>query len=252
MRLSEKIAIVTGGAGGLGRAICKTFAGGGATVAIVVHSNLEGGLQLSAEIEKKWGKKPLLLKADVSDSRQVREMVDTVYHQWGRIDILVNNAGVLILERVETISEEEWDRVIEVNLKGCFLCAKSVIPYMKRQNNGKIINIGSMTAKNGGTISGAVYSASKGAVHSLTFALAKELTPYHITVNAVAPGPVQTEMLQKANIPAEQITNWKNSIPLKRFAQAEDVAKAVLFLASADANYITGEIIDINGGAHTD
>lgn len=250
MRLLDKVAIVTGGAGGLGTGICSALSEEGANVAIVVNRNWDGGKQLAERLEKSHNTKPLVLKTDVSNSREVKEMFKTVYDQRGKIDILVNNAGITTLQKIEDISEEEWDRVIKINLKGHFLCSQSVIPYMKKQTSGKIINMGSLVAKNGGIISGGVYATSKGAIHSLTFVLAKELAPYGITVNAVAPGPIFTEMVQ--NMPSEKVKNMIDNIPLKRFGQVEEVARTIVFLASNDANYITGEIIDINGGAYTD
>lgn len=251
MRLLNKVAIVTGGAGGLGKGICMALAEEGAKVAIIVNKNLEGGYQLAKDIWEKHQTETLVVKANVTSAQEVKEMVDTVYRRWGRIDILVNNAGITTLKKIEEINEEEWDHVIEVNVKGHFLCAQNVIPYMKRQGYGKIINMGSLIGKNGGIISGGVYATSKGAIHSFTFALAKELAPYGIQVNAVAPGPIYTEMTR--SMPAEKIKNMiENIIPLKRFGRAEEVGKTIVFLASNDADYITGEVIDINGGAYTD
>jgi NAD(P)-dependent dehydrogenase (short-subunit alcohol dehydrogenase family) len=250
MRLTNQVAIVTGGAGGLGKGICKAIAEEGADVAIVVNKNLKGGQEIAEEIQKKHGKTPLVLKADVCNSREVKEMVKRVYEQWGKIDILVNNAGITSWKRIEDISEEEWDRVIEVNLKGHFLCAQAVIPHMKKQGYGKIVNMGSLVAKSGGRATGVAYPASKGAIHSFTFVLAKHLAPYGINVNAVAPGPIDTEI--NKDMPPEKRKDVIDAIPLKRFGEVNEVARTIVFLASHDADYITGEIIDINGGIHTD
>jgi len=251
MRLLDRVAIVTGGAGGLGTGICTALAEEGAKVAIVVNSNLEGGHRLAEEIQKKYRSETLVIKANVTCSQEVKDMVEAVYHQWQKIDILVNNAGITSLKKVEEISEEEWDHVIEVNVKGHFLCAQNVIPYMKKQGSGKIINMGSLIGKNGGIISGGVYGTSKGAIHSFTFVLAKELAPYGIHVNAVAPGPIYTEMTR--TMPPDRVRNMiENIIPLRRFGKVEEVGKTIVFLASSDADFITGEVVDINGGAYTD
>jgi len=187
----------------------------------------------------------------VSKSQEVKGMVETVIRKWNKIDILVNNAGITSLQKIEEISEEEWDHVININVKGHFLCAKHVIPHMKKAGHGKIINMGSLIGKNGGVISGGVYGTTKGAIHSFTFVLAKELAPYGINVNAVAPGPIYTEMTK--NMPPEKIDYMiQNIIPLKRFGKPEEVGKAIVFLASSDSDFITGEVLDINGGAYTD
>jgi 3-oxoacyl-[acyl-carrier protein] reductase len=250
MRLVDRVAIVTGGAGGLGTGICKALAEEGAKVAIVVNSNMQGGLGLAEEIEKLDNRKPMVLKADVSNSQEVKKMVEAVFEKWSRIDILVNNAGITSLKKIEEISEEEWDRVVGTNVKGHFLCAQQVIPYMKKAGYGKIINMGSLIGKNGGITSGGVYGTSKGAIHAFTFTLAKELAPYGINVNAVAPGPIYTEMIKA--MPEEKVNIMIENIPLKRFGKVSEVAGTIVFLASSAADYITGEVIDINGGAYTD
>ena len=249
MKLKDQVAIVTGGAGGLGAGICETLAGEGADVAIVVNKNIKGGRALAGDIEKKYGKLPIVIQADVSVSSEVREAVAQVHDRWGKIDILVNNAGIATVSKIEHISEEEWDHVINVNLKGHFLFSQAVIPHLKKKG-GKIINMGSLNAKNGGIITGGVYASSKGAIHSFTFALAKELAPYGICVNAVAPGPIDTEMIRA--YPAEKVNRMLENIPLKRIGKVSEVAKTIAFLASRDADYITGEVIDINGGSWTD
>lgn len=250
MRLEGQVAIVTGGAGGLGSGICSAFASEGAHVAIIDNNHIQNGLALTEEIQTRYGKEALAIKTDVSNSVEVKAMVEAVYNRWHKIDILVNNAGISSVSKIEDISEKEWDHVIKVNLKSQFLCAQSIIPYMKRQGYGKIINMGSLNAKNGGVITGGVYATSKGGVHSFTFALAKELAPYGITVNAVAPGPIDTDMIRAYD--TEKVQKMVGNIPLKRLGLISEVAKTIVFLASSDADYITGEIIDINGGAFTD
>jgi NAD(P)-dependent dehydrogenase (short-subunit alcohol dehydrogenase family) len=167
----------------------------GASVAIVVNSNLEGGKRLAEEIKENYKTDTLVLKADVSCRSEVQNMVKVVVDQWNKIDSLINNAGIGNVKKIEEIGEEEWDHVMGINVKRHYLCAHFVIPHMEKLGYGKIINMGSLVAKNGGIISGGAYAASKGAIHSLTFALAKELAPYRINVNAVAPGPIETEMV---------------------------------------------------------
>ena len=250
MRLRDRVAIVTGGAGGIGEGICRAFAEEGANVAIGVNQNEEKGRALAASIEKTYGHAALAIKADVSNAGEVNAMVSEVNARWGKIDILVNNAGIATVSRIEHMSEAEWDHVIQVNLKGHFLCSQAVIPFLKKQKHGKIINMGSLNAKNGGTITGGAYASSKGAIHSFTFALAKELAPYGICVNAVAPGPIDTEMISA--LPRDKVRAMVEHIPLKRMGSASEVAKTIVFLASADADYIIGEVIDINGGLWTD
>ena len=139
---------------------------------------------------------------------------------------------------------------MDTNMKGTLFCSQAVIPYMKKQQYGRIINMGSLTGKNGGFISGGVYIASKGAIHSFTYALAKELAPYHITVNAVAPGPINTEMIAK--MPQDKVKEMLKFIPLSRLGEPQEVAAAFVFLAGDNAGFITGEVLDINGGAYTD
>ena len=174
MRLNDRVAIVTGGTGGIGTGICRAFAEEGANVAIVDQKNIDSGRTLAANIEKTHGRAALSIKADVSNISEVRAMVSEVAARWGKIDILVNNAGISTVSRIEHMDEAEWDHVIKVNLKSHFLCSQAVIPFLKQQKHGKIINMGSLNAKNGGVITGGAYASSKGAVHSFTFALSKE------------------------------------------------------------------------------
>ena len=165
---------------------------------------------------------------------------------FGRIDILVNNAGICQVTTVENMTEEDWDRVMAVNLKGVFLCSKTVMGVMKKQRSGRIVNMGSISGKVGGIATGANYSVSKAGVMCFTKALARELAPYGITVNAVAPGVIETDMTR--GITQGDFTDYIKSIPLGAIGSVEDVAYAVAFLVSEEARYITGEILDVNGG----
>jgi NAD(P)-dependent dehydrogenase (short-subunit alcohol dehydrogenase family) len=183
---------------------------------------------------------------DVTHKEQIQHVVGEVLSQWGTIDILVNNAGIYEVLPFEQISEAQWDRLLAVNLKGAFLCCQAVVPAMKRQGSGRIISIASSAGKTGGTLAGAHYSVSKAGVICLSKQLARELGPYGITVNAVAPGRIDTPMIHVAS--DEENEAFRLRTPLGRLGTADDVASAVLFLASDEASFITGEILDVNGG----
>jgi 3-oxoacyl-[acyl-carrier protein] reductase len=177
-------------------------------------------------------------------------MVDRVYKALGRIDILVNNAGIIRRGTIETVTEEDWDRVIEVNLKGTFNCCKAVAGIMKQQGYGKIINVSSIAGKMGDITSAPGYGSSKAAVDALTKTLARQLARYGININGVSPHAIETEM--SAQWSEERRKEIIASIPLGRLGEPEDVAEAVLFLVSDKASFITGEILDVNGGAWMD
>jgi 3-oxoacyl-[acyl-carrier protein] reductase len=169
-----------------------------------------------------------------------------VHKAWGRIDVLVNNAGICRTASIEEISGTDWDRILGVNLKGTFLCCRAVMGEMKRLKSGKIINIGSISGKVGGIAVGAHYSASKAGVMCFTKSLARELAPFRVNVNAIAPGVIETDMTRE--ITAGDWGKYLAGIPMGRIGRPEDVARVAVFLASADADYLTGEIIDVNGG----
>jgi 3-oxoacyl-[acyl-carrier protein] reductase len=188
----------------------------------------------------------LAFPMDVTRRAQIDAVVQDVLDRWGTLDILVNNAGIYEVLPVEEITEAQWDRVLAVNLKGAFLCCQAVIPIMKRQGAGRIVNIASSAGKTGGTLAGAHYSVSKAGLICLAKQLARELGPHGITVNAVAPGRIDTPMIQA--VPEAENEVFRQRTPLGRLGTAEDVANAVLFLASDEASFITGEILDVNGG----
>lgn len=248
MRLKGRTAIVTGGARGIGKAIVLTLAREGAKVAIVDFDN-EGAIALKNEIEQKGGE-AIAIPCDVSKSSDVTGMVDQVKKAFGRIDILVNNAGIIRRGTIETVTEEDWDRVIEVNLKGTFNCSKAVVETLKQQRYGKIVNVSSIAGKMGDITSAPGYGPSKAGIDALTKTLARQLAPYGINVNGVAPHAIETEM--SAQWSDERRKEIIASIPLGRLGKPEDVAEAVLFLASEEASFITGEILDVNGGALMD
>ncbi|ASJ04389.1 3-oxoacyl-ACP reductase [Thermococcus barossii] len=236
MELREKVALVTGAGRGIGRAIALALAEKGANVAInYAHSRKEA--KEVAELCRSHGVDVITVKADVSNRHEVRGMVEEVVGHFGGIDILVNNAGILgkALRPME-VTDEEWDAVLGVNLKGAFIVTQEVLRYMKR---GKIVNIASIAGKDGGTV-GPHYAASKGGLIALTFNLARHLAP-DILVNAVAPGPVDTELI------TPEIKERLRPLSLTgEIARPEEIAHAVIFLLEND--HITGEVIDVNGG----
>ena len=248
MLLEGNVAIVTGAGAGLGRCMARELAREGAAVA-VWDILLDAARETQREIEKSGGQ-ALAQAVDVADGKAVPSCAEEVAKRWGRIDILINNAGICRKEAIETISEAQWDRIMAVNLKGTFLCSRSVIPVMKRQRAGRIINMGSVAGKMGGIAAGAHYAASKAGVMCLTKSLARELAPFNVTVNGIAPGVIETDMTR--SLSGGEWDEYLSGIPLGRIGRAQDVARVAVFLASMDAAYLTGEIIDVNGGQFMD
>jgi 3-oxoacyl-[acyl-carrier protein] reductase len=244
MSLMNKVSIVTGGAQGLGKAIALELARKGSHL-VVGDVNLKAAQRVTEEVHA-LGRRALALRVDVSKATDVNEMADRVVKEFGRIDILVNNAGICQVISIEEMTEEDWDRVMNVNLKGVFLSSRAVMGVMKKQRSGRIVNMGSVAGKVGGIATGANYSVSKAGVICFTKALARELAPYGVTVNAVAPGVIETDMTR--GITQGDFTDYLKAIPLGMIGSAEDVSHAVAFLVSDEARYITGEILDVNGG----
>lgn len=242
-RVQDKVAIVTGAARGIGESIATRLAEEGAKVALVdVKSEL---LDKAVSNLRNQGADVIACHADVSNRAAVQAAVAEVLSHFGRIDILVNNAGIHRTGKVEEIDEETWDRVIDINLKGCFLMIQAVVPHMQRQKYGKILNIASV-AMHGGIPDQVHYNASKGAIVSLTRTLALELAPFKINVNAVSPGTIETPGNRRF---LEQYRhNIERRIPLGRIGQSRDIADAVLFLVSDEAEYITGQCLSVCGG----
>ncbi len=237
-------AIVTGGSGGIGEAISLRLAEAGFDVCINYHNSPERAERVKKGVEG-LGRRAITFRADVSKFSEVGEMVQETADAFDGIDVLVNNAGILSQQTVtEDLDEAEWDRVLAVNLKGPFLCARFAIPYLKKAHQASIVNISSIAGKMGGVV-GVHYAASKAGLIGLTMALASELAPYDITCNAVAPGPVDTALID-----AQLKERLKGLTPLKRIARPEEIASSVLFLI--ENRYITGETIDVNGGRYMD
>jgi len=243
MSLNGKVSIVTGAARGLGQAIALELARKGSEM-VVCDVNLE--VKKVAEEIGAAGRRAIAMKVDVTKAPEVTQMVDRAIKEFKRIDILVNNAGICQVVTIEQMTEQDWDRVMAVNVKGVFLCSKAVMGTMKRQRSGRIVNMGSIAGKLGGIVTGANYSVSKAGVICFTKALAREMAPYGVTVNAVAPGVIETDMTH--GITGGDFSNYLRTIPLGTIGSAQDVAYAVGFLVSDEARYITGEILDVNGG----
>ncbi len=237
--LKGKVAIVTGGGSGIGRACCYVLSEYGAEV-IAADINLDGAEKTAAAVAAQ-GRKALAVHLDVSELDSVKALMQTVYEKCGRIDILVNSAGILDPTRVPDMTVERWDRMININLRGTFFCCQQVIPYMEKNKKGSIVNISSQAGQVGGWMAGVNYSASKGGILALTKALARHCGPLGIRVNDVAPGQIATEMTAGRGDKTE-------GVALGRLGTAEDVAKAVYFLASDLSDFCTGMTVDVNGG----
>ena len=241
-RLEGKIALVTGGGRGIGQAIAKGFAEEGARVA-VADIDPETARQTAHELPTEG----MALGLDVSCKAAVQSVVAEVFDHFGQLDILVNNAGTLTYTTFEDCTEELWDRMIDVNLKGTFLCAQAVLPHMKERGQGVILNMTSVAAKTGGMAAGPPYAAAKAGIYTMTLGLARAMAPHRIRVNGIAPGVIDTAMTQSA-----AHADLTAMIPLGEKGQPEDIARCALYLASEDARHITGEIIDVNGGLFMD
>ena len=244
--LDGKVAIVTGGSRGIGRAVCTRFAEEGAKVVINYNMAAQAAEDLHRELNQK-GHESIVLKGDVSNSRDVGSLVEKTLARFGRIDILVNNAGIIFRKKILESVEEEWDRTMNVNLKSVYLCSKAVAPVMISQGGGKIVNVSSISGLNAPASALEIpdYAASKAGVIGLTRALALNLAPT-INVNVVCPGATETDML--GSMTEEGKTLRLAETPLRRFGRPEEIAEAVVFLASDASDFITGETLVVSGG----
>ena len=243
MILKGKVALVTGGARGIGKSIVLEMARQGCDL-IVSDIDLDGAMATAKEVAG-TGRKAIPLKIDVSSPEDVENMVKSAVEVFGKIDILVNNAGITRDALLIRMSESDWDQVLDINLKGAFLCTKSVLRLMMRQRSGKIINMASVVGVSGNA-GQANYAASKAGLIGFTKSIAKEAASRNIQVNAIAPGFIETEMTD--HLPHEVKTWFIENSPIKRPGKPEEVARVAVFLASPDSDYITGQVIHVDGG----
>ncbi|MFH0948257.1 MAG: 3-oxoacyl-[acyl-carrier-protein] reductase [Elusimicrobiota bacterium] len=245
-KLKDKVAVITGGAQGIGRAIAEKLANEGAKI-IIVDVMEEAAKKTADELSKDKNVETLALKVDVSSSQETEEMIKKTVEKFGKVDIMINNAGITRDNLLIRMSDDEWDKVILINLKGVFNCSKAAAKIMMKQRFGKMVNIASVVGLmgNAGQVN---YSASKGGVIALTKTLARELSSRNINVNAVAPGFIKTAMTDK--LPEDARKKLTDLIPLARLGEPQDVANIVAFLCTDESSYITGEVISVNGGMY--
>jgi NAD(P)-dependent dehydrogenase (short-subunit alcohol dehydrogenase family) len=245
--LKGQVGIVTGGGQGLGKTFCQAFADVGADI-VVAEINSKTGLETALELEDK-GRRALFVETDVADRHSVQNMVDRSLAEYGKIDFLMNNAGITIWDDAQDVSFEDWHKVMKINLDGVFYCAQAVGRHMIERRQGRIINIASMSGLIVNRPQGqASYNTSKAAVIHLTRSLAVEWAPYHIRVNALAPGYMATEMAQPFFDDPHYGGIWMDAIPMKRPGQPEELGPAAVFLASEASSYVTGATLVIDGG----
>jgi acetoacetyl-CoA reductase len=243
--LKEAVVVVTGASRGLGRAIAEELSGGGAKVVVNYSRSKDPAEELVNQISESGGE-AIAVQADVSDAEQAQKLIDQALERFNRVDVLINNAGINIDRTLRKLSVEDWDKVIQVDLNSAFYTVHAVLPHMTDQGGGKIINMSSFVGE-AGNIGQANYSAAKAGLLGFTKTAAQELARFGITVNAIAPGFIETDMV--ANIPEEAQQKLRKQVPLGRFGKPEEVARAVRYLIE-DGDYITGQSIDINGGIY--
>ena len=242
---SGKVAIVTGAGQGMGKAVAQRLAAGGAH--LVINDVNSGAAERTASALEEGGAEAVVAAGDVSMAADVRRIVDTTLDRYEGLHILVNNAGILRRTGIMDLEEEEWDLVLNVNLKGTYLCTRAVLPAMQRAGWGRIVNFSSSAGRSVSTLGGPHYTTAKAAVLGFTRAVAKEMAPHGITVNAVCPGLMDTEMV-RSTITDEQARAYAESFPIHRLGEPGEAAELVAFLASDRAAYITGASLDLNGG----
>jgi NAD(P)-dependent dehydrogenase (short-subunit alcohol dehydrogenase family) len=247
MRLEDRIAIVTGASKGIGKGIAEGFAQEGAHLVITGLTDMKG-LDDTYNKVISFGRKALKLQIDVSRLDNINKMIDSTIKNFGRVDILVNNAAVFFFKRIVDLTEEEWDQTAATNLKGPYFAVQRLIPEMKKLGKGKIINITSISAFGGQREMFSCYATTKAGIVQMTKSMAIELAPYHINVNAIAPGPIDTPMNQPI-FSDPKIINWyMERLPSRRFGKVEDIAHAAVFLASEESDYVHGTTLIVDGG----
>lgn len=246
MMLKGKIAIVTGSSRGVGRSVAEAYGANGAHVIVNYTSNQKAADEVVQHI-RDMGRKAVAVKADVAQKADVERLVQTAIDEFGRVDILVNNAGFTRPAMMLKMTEEEWDQVVDIHLKGAFLCSQAAGRHMKEQKSGKIINVMSVAGLVG-TVGQINYSAAKGGILSMTKSMAREMARYNVCANVICLGIVATEMTEKIRGDEKLREIYMNRILLKRFAEAKDISPAFVFLASEESDYITGQLLSVDGG----
>lgn len=241
---ASRVAIVTGAAKGIGRAIALALTKKG-VIPVIVDIDAAGAQMVVEEIAQ-MGITTVSYKVDVSNVVQITQMVDDVAKKFGHVDILVNNAGILSKVSIEELDEAEWDRVMNINVKSAMFASQQVLKQMIKQGWGRIINISSLAGRMGGFSTGCAYSTSKAAMIGMTMCIARNVAKYNITVNAVAPGTTESDLVK--SFTPEELKKLEESIPVGRLGKPENIAETVVFLASNAAGFITGAIVDVNGG----
>lgn len=244
-KLSGQVALVTGAASGIGRAVAVLFAREGASV-MTADANADGGMETAEQIRLAGGRASFV-ELDVSHALQVSGAVDRTLNEFGNLQILFNGAGTLAYGTVLETEEEDWSRMLTVNLTGTYLCCRAVLPHMVKQRRGSIVNVASTTGAQHACARAAAYVSSKGGVTLLTRSMAIDYAKQGIRVNAICPGPTDTPMLRKAMTP-EQLEAFAKTFPMNRLGRPEEIAKAALFLASDDASFVTGTALYVDGG----
>ncbi len=246
MKLKDKVALVTGSSRGVGRAVALGYAEEGAKVVVNYTSNQDAADEVVRKIQE-MGSDAMAVKADVANKAEVESLVSAAVDRFGRLDVLVNNAGFTRPALMLKMTEDQWDQVVDIHMKGAFLCAQAAGAQMKEQKSGKIINVTSVAGLVG-TVGQINYSAAKGGLISMTKSIARELARYSVCCNVISLGIVATDMTEKIRSDEKLKEIYMNRILLRRFAEPKDISPAFVFLASDDSDYITGQLLSVDGG----